>query len=93
MAKKLQTNARKKTTKKSAANRSTAKKSAAARGKKLVAKKSAPKAKSPKRKKSRKAPTTMKQKVTGAFRTVIDTVKGTDQLRNRLEQPGTSETE
>jgi hypothetical protein len=32
-------------------------------------------------------------KVSGAYRAVVDTVKGTGRLRNRLEQPGTSETE
>ena len=32
-------------------------------------------------------------KVTGAYRTVVDTIKGTDRLRNKMEPPGTSETE
>jgi hypothetical protein len=32
-------------------------------------------------------------KVTGAYRTVVDTIKGTDQLRNKMEPPATSETE
>jgi len=32
-------------------------------------------------------------KVSGAYRAVVDTFKGTDRLRNRLEKPGTSETE
>jgi len=32
-------------------------------------------------------------KVKGAYRTVVDTIKGTDQLRNKLELPATSETE
>ena len=36
---------------------------------------------------------TVKGKIKRAYRTVIDTFKGTDRLRNRLEQPGTSETE
>jgi len=32
-------------------------------------------------------------KVTGAYRTVVDTIKGTDRLRNKMEPPATSETE
>jgi len=32
-------------------------------------------------------------KIAGAYRTVVDTVKGTDRLRNKMEPPGTSETE
>jgi len=32
-------------------------------------------------------------KVRGAYRTVVDTIKDTDQLRNKLELPATSETE
>ncbi len=32
-------------------------------------------------------------KVLGAYRAVVDTVKGTGRLRNKMEQPGTSETE
>jgi hypothetical protein len=32
-------------------------------------------------------------KITGAYRTVVDTIKGTDRLRNKLEPPATSETE
>jgi hypothetical protein len=32
-------------------------------------------------------------KVSGAYRAVVDTIKGTDKLRNKLEPPATSETE
>ena len=32
-------------------------------------------------------------KVSGAYRAVVDTVKGTGRLRNKMEQPGTSESE
>lgn len=46
------------------------------------------------RKKTRKAkPKSLGGKIADAYHTVVDTVKGTDTLRNRLEQPGTSETE
>ncbi len=36
---------------------------------------------------------TLGDKVSGAYRAVVDTIKGTDQLRNKLERPATSETE
>ena len=32
-------------------------------------------------------------KVKSVYRTVVDTIKGTDQLRNKMEPPATSETE
>jgi hypothetical protein len=32
-------------------------------------------------------------RIANAYRTFIDTVKGTDRLRNKLEPPATSETE
>src|SRR5262249_32616863 len=32
-------------------------------------------------------------KVKSAYQTVVDTIRGTDQLRNKLEPPATSETE
>ena len=71
---------------------------------KKARKKSAAKTKNKRKKKSKAAATkkkklrkarrkTLKNNVAGAYRTVIDTVKGTDQLRNKMEQPGTSETE
>jgi hypothetical protein len=47
-----------------------------------------------KNKKARRAkPTGFTDKIAGAYHTVIDTLKGTDALRNKLERPGTSETE
>jgi hypothetical protein len=50
-------------------------------------KKAAPKAKPmPK-------PKTIGDRLSNAYRTVVDTVTGTDQLRNKMEKPGTSETE
>ena len=36
---------------------------------------------------------TLGDKVAGAYRTVVDTIKGTGQLRNKLEPPATWETE
>jgi Ni/Co efflux regulator RcnB len=36
---------------------------------------------------------TVGDRLSNAYRTVLDTAKGTDQLRNKLEPPGTSETE
>jgi hypothetical protein len=36
---------------------------------------------------------TSRGKISRAYHTVVDTIKGTDRLRNRLEQPGTSESE
>jgi acetyl-CoA carboxylase carboxyltransferase component len=35
----------------------------------------------------------LRQKVSSAYRTVVDTIKGTDQLRNKMEPTGTTETE
>ncbi len=35
----------------------------------------------------------LRDRVTGAYRTVVDTIKGTDRLRNKMEPPATSETE
>ena len=32
-------------------------------------------------------------KMSGAYRAVVDTIKGTGRLRNKMERPGTSETE
>lgn len=47
-----------------------------------------------KAKKSRKSrPKSFAGKIAGGYRVVVDTVKGTDRLRNRLEPPATSETE
>ncbi len=46
-----------------------------------------------KKRKYRRRAQTLGDKVSGAYRAVVDTVKGTDQLRNKLEPPATSETE
>ena len=46
-----------------------------------------------KRKLSRRQPRTLGDKVSNAYRTVVDTIKGTDRLRNKLEPPATSEME
>ena len=47
-----------------------------------------------KRQKLRKRrPKTLGGKVSSAYRTVVDTIKGTDALRNKMELPSTSETE
>ena len=44
-------------------------------------------------KKRRRRAQTLGNKVSGAYRVVVDTIKGTDKLRNKLEPPATSETE
>jgi hypothetical protein len=36
---------------------------------------------------------TLGDEVSGAYRTVVDTIKGTDRLRNKLEPPASSETQ
>jgi hypothetical protein len=41
----------------------------------------------------KRRPQSLGSKVKGAYRTVVDTIKGTDQLRNKMELPATSETE
>ncbi|MFZ0102910.1 MAG: hypothetical protein WCF47_17660 [Pseudolabrys sp.] len=41
----------------------------------------------------KRQPRSLGSKVKGAHRTVVDTIKGTDQLRNKMELPSTSETE
>jgi hypothetical protein len=76
------------------------KKSKPAKKTKTKAKKSkpAPKKKAAKRVSKRKAkraskPQTIGDRLSNAYHTVVDTVKGTDQLRNKMETPGTSETE
>ncbi|MBI5909293.1 MAG: hypothetical protein HY848_05010 [Betaproteobacteria bacterium] len=80
------------------------KKSAAKRGKKskLVKKtrarakkksKPAPKKKAAARKAKRKSKQqSIGDRVANAYHTVVDTVKDTDRLRNKIEPPGTSET-
>jgi hypothetical protein len=79
----------KKARKKSAAKS----KKAAKRKTKPLAKKPATKKRAVKKKKPAAPPKSFKDKVAGAYRTVIDTFKGTDELRNKLEPPATSETE
>ena len=46
-----------------------------------------------KRKIRRRRAKTLSGKVSSAYHTVVDTIKGTDALRNKLELPSTSETE
>jgi hypothetical protein len=45
------------------------------------------------RKLRKRRPRTFGDKVTGAYRAVVDTIKGTDRLRNKMESPASSETE
>lgn len=61
-------------------------------------KKSAPRKKAAKRVSRRKAkrarkPQTIGERVSSAYHAVVDTLTGTDQLRNKLEKPGTSESQ
>lgn len=46
-----------------------------------------------KRKLRKRRPKTLGDKVSSAYHTVVDTIKGTDELRNKMEPPATSETE
>ena len=46
-----------------------------------------------KRKLRKRRPRSFGDKVSSAYRTVVDTIKDTDQLRNKMEPPATSETE
>jgi hypothetical protein len=46
-----------------------------------------------KRKLRRRRSKTLGAKVSSAYHTVVDTIKGTDALRNKMELPSTSETE
>ena len=80
--------AAKKSSKKSAAKRT--KKSKPARKSKLKTK---PKAKPTARRKVKAASPGIGERISGAYHTVVDTVKGTGTLRDKLERPGTSETE
>jgi hypothetical protein len=51
-------------------------------------------AKKNKKKAAAKAkPRTLGGRLANAYHTVVDTVTGTDQLRNKMEKPGTSETQ
>lgn len=78
----------KKTSKKTL--KKTAKKKSKVSPKKSAVKKSS---KKKSKKKPGRRPKSFKAQVTGAYQTVIDTIKGTDALRNKMERPGTSETE
>lgn len=62
--------------------------------KKSALKKTKVKAKAKTKRKTKAAKSkSIGNRLAGAYRAVIDTVKETDALRNKLEQPGTSETE
>ena len=92
MGKKTRKKAVKKAAKKSS-KRSTAKrtkKSKPARKSKLKTK---PKAKPTARRKVKAASPGIGERISGAYHTVVDTVKGTGTLRDKLERPGTSESE
>jgi hypothetical protein len=41
----------------------------------------------------KRQPQSLGARVKGAYRTIVDTIKDTDQLRNKMEPPATSETE
>jgi hypothetical protein len=56
-------------------------------------KKSKPTSRKTHRRKTRRRARSIGDKVTGAYRAVVDTIKGTDRLRNKMEPPATSETE
>jgi hypothetical protein len=47
----------------------------------------------PRVKKRRRRAQTLGGRVSSAYRAVVDTIKGTDKLRNKLEPPATSETQ
>ena len=72
-----------------------ARKKSAARPKKKskIAPKKKTRAAAKKRKIRKARPKSFGAKVSSAYHTVVDTVKDTDRLRNRLEPPATSETE
>jgi len=46
-----------------------------------------------KRKLRKRRPKTLGGKISRAYHTVVDTIKDTDRLRNKMELPSTSETE
>lgn len=101
MAKKTRKKAGKKTAKKSGKKSAAklTKKSKPARKAKPKAKakakpKAKPKAKSTTNKRKVKAASPgLGERLSGAYHAVVDTVKDTGTLRDRLERPGTSETE
>jgi hypothetical protein len=55
--------------------------------------KTKPKAKSTSKRKVKAASPGLGERISGAYHAVIDTVKGTGTLRDKLERPGTSESE
>jgi hypothetical protein len=80
--------------KKKKAKKSTAKKGAKKSKKKTVkkaAKKSSPKKKAKAAK--RKKPATIGDKISGAYHAVVDSITGTDALRNKMSKTGASESE
>jgi hypothetical protein len=79
--------ARKKTGKKSTARK--AKKKTVKKAAKKSVKKSSPKKKAVKRKK----PATIGEKISGAYHVVVDSITGTDALRNKMSKTGASESE
>ena len=84
MAKKARKKAGKKSTRKStqkSAVKSKAKKTSPAKKRSAAKKRKKPAAKG------------IGAKVASAYRTVVDTFSGTDKLRNKMEQKGTSESE
>jgi phage terminase small subunit len=67
------------------------KKKSRSKSRSVTRKKSRPSAK--KRRLRKRRPKTLGGKVSNAFHTVVDTIKDTDKLRNKMELPSTSETE
>lgn len=60
---------------------------------KPAAKKKAAKRKAKPATKRATKPQTIGERLSSGYHTVVDTVTGTDRLRNKLEPPGTSESE
>jgi hypothetical protein len=88
MAKKSKKKSAKKTTKKSAKN---SKKPTSKKSKKAAAGKSPAKKKA--RKKAAKPAPTIGDKISGAYHAVVDSITGTDALRNKMSKAGASESE
>lgn len=86
MAKKAKKKVAKKATKKLA--KKTVKKST-----KKAVKKAAPKKKAKAAKRKKAAPKTFTEQVSGAYHAVVDSITGTDQLRNKMSKTGSSESE
>ena len=75
------------------ARKKSSKKSAVKARKKTATKKRPLKKKTKKTAKRKKKAKGFTAKVSGAYHAVVDTIKGTDTLRNKLELKGTSESE